>query len=234
MHIISMQSKEVWNILRNNGVYHADVSKCREHASYKEDIVNLGGYVPIWGFAYPDMSSLHMRNGQVLERLRCEMSLQQENCWDDFLLFELDIPDMLVLTGKHHNDCTYSKVFPAIYLNQVRAVYSIHDSDKDGWYFKVLTPIYLTDKEVITRMEMDCAYWDSIESQYVDCFDNGEIGHCLKCGRETPYLYKGKHYCSLGCMHDHKERLISNCVIHGDNPWELMSRWDILTDTDFD
>lgn len=236
MRVISMQSPDVLKILLRDRIYHANLNLCRERASYAEDIKNLNGLVPIWCWAYPDLSFRTLFNGEVLEYLRCEMSLQQENCWDPFVMLEIEIPERSLKRGQHHNDCPYSKVFGELTIEMLRAMYKLMDSDNDGWYFKVITPMWVKDKtDCITPDVLDCYYWDKHEdlapSKY---FDVRDLGKCLKCGRETKNTYKSKHLCSLKCMFKEQQQFLQSCSIRGMNPNSAIELYNSLTDTDLE
>lgn len=235
MRVISMQGKEVWDILRREKVYHAELDKCREGWSYKDDICDAR--VPIWCWAYPDLSFHMMCNGQVLEYLRCEMSLGQEGCWDNFLMFEIEIQEDKLKSGKTHNACAYVKVFYELTLKMVKAVYSVRDTELDdyGWYFKVITPIYnCGSKDVITTEPMDCRYWDKIAETYTDCFSEGIDAPCLKCGKVTRYMMDTKHFCSLDCMFRHKYRFIQQCTMYGLKERMCLLLYSVYSDKDFE
>lgn len=233
MRVLSMQNPIVWDILQKDKVYHADVNKAREHRSYKEDIEQLNGSVPIWCFAYPEISFTTMYNNELLEQLRCEMSMNQDNCWDNFYLFEIEIEKAKLKKGLSHNGSFYCKVFAELTFDMVQAVYKVRDSEEDGWYFKVLTPIYTKSSTVITTTEMDCRYWESVEDTYTDCFIKSEVGKCLVCGKNTPYTWLGKHFCCLAHMWKHKNRFIRLCAISGYDIDKALHSYERYADKDF-
>lgn len=234
MRVISMQSPKVWQILRYKGVYHADLNFCREKASYSEDIERLGGLVPIWCWAYPDLSFRTLYNGEILEYLRCEMSLGQEDCWTGFLMMEIEVPSELLHIGIHHNACCYSQVFGELRLDMVKAVYEVTDSDVDGWYFKVITPIWVADKnDCITSEVLDCRYWEQHEDEAPDSvFKTSAVGICLNCEKSTDKVVDGKHLCSIKCRFKHQSRFISVCGLHSIKAHDAVSIYNTLTDED--
>lgn len=233
MRVISMQSPEVWEILKRDRIYRADINMCRERASYAEDIKNLGGLVPIWCWAYPDLSFRTLFNGEVLEYLRCEMSLGQDNCWEPFIMLELEISDNLLLKGIHHNDCPYSKVFGELHLDMLKAVYKLEDSPDEGWYFKVITPIWIKDPEdCITNEILDCRYWDMHADTVPEKYFSGgySMKQCLHCGRWTFNVHNNKHLCSLNCMFKNQRHFMISCSQRGMDANKAVELYNTLTD----
>ena len=133
MRVITFQSKEVVDILLNEDVYFADVTKCREHNDYSEDIAQLGGYCPIWVFINIDMNNFDT----LLERWRCEMSLEQHNGLSKFAMLELEIDESRVKTGLTHNSYKYACVIDRIEFKDLSAIYSVENTEH--WYFKRIT-----------------------------------------------------------------------------------------------
>lgn len=214
MRVLSMQGKEVWDKLQRDKIYHADLSRCRERANYAEDIAALGDHTPIWCFAYPEINYSTMFDGNIFEYLRNEMSLRQENCWDDFYMFELEVDHPI--KGRWHNSCDYSCVFPIITMGMVVAVYSVHDSDVDGWYYKVFNPIYISkartplfDKE--TDISAEAAKEDGLHHMFTE----GKVSNCLWCGKSTTHVLDGKHYCSSKCAAKYKRKFIADWSVSG-------------------
>lgn len=226
MRVISMQSPVVWDILKRDNIYTADLGLCREQVSYKEDIKQLGGSVPIWCWAYPDLGFVTLHNNQILEYLRCEMSLNQHNCWDHFVLLELEIPADKLLVGKHHNDCCWSKVTDKLTYDMVRSVNKVSDSSQYGWYFKTITPIYRLKDSIFPPDGIDCKYWDEhddLAPSFV--FNEGSKGKCLCCSKDTKHLYKGKHFCSLHCAFKLENRLIYRASRRGLDPYLIVEQF---------
>ena len=216
MRVLSMQSHKVWEILQRDGEYRADLAKCREHSRYQEDVEQLGGAVPIWCWAYPDIDYYTMYDGSIFEYLRCEMSLQQDGCWDGFIMLELDVPKEMLHIGKHHNDCPHSMVFAQIDFDMVCAVYTIRDSDNNGWYYKVFTPVYMqTGSNPLFTKETDTAEECKTEAYPTSDFTEGESGTCIKCGCETVSMFRGKHFHSKECVLEHKTKFIAKWGMAG-------------------
>lgn len=107
MQYITMQNKVVWDLLRRDGRYVADAQLSRERRDYSADAEQLGVATPIWVWYYPDLSITQLSLGDMFEDLRCEMSLQQEGCFDDFYMFELEL-DYAAPAGITHNASPYT------------------------------------------------------------------------------------------------------------------------------
>lgn len=127
MQYITMQNKVVWDLLRRDGRYVADAQLSRERRDYSADAEQLGGATPIWVWYYPDLSITQLSLGDMFEDLRCEMSLLQEGCFDDFYMFELEL-DYAAPAGITHNASPYTRVILEIKLSDVVAVYAVSDS----------------------------------------------------------------------------------------------------------
>lgn len=125
VRIISFQSRVVLNTLLDKESYYADIEKSREGWDYKEDIEQLNGYNPIWGFAIPTKFSQADLYCGLLEKYRCEMSLNNKGL-SDFVCLELFIPKELLKRGITHNSCYYALVFPYIKSEYLHRVYNIN------------------------------------------------------------------------------------------------------------
>lgn len=141
MRCITMQSKEVVDILQSGLDYVADITKVRCSHAYKEDMEQLGGAVPIWIYIpYGVGMSRHtMVDGGTLQGLHCEMSLRSRNTFDKFFMLEIEVegnPPM----GIAHNSSAWVRVIPKITPDMVKAVYTVRDSKTKGWYFKDIFP----------------------------------------------------------------------------------------------
>lgn len=219
MRVLTMQSKDVLDILKNEGVYHADGKYSREQATYDEDREQLGGQHPIWCWAYPCMDFVTLCNNEVLEYLRCEMSLEQDNCWDNFYMLEVEVPYHKLKIGKHHNGCPWSRVFGELRASDVIAVYTIKDSNVEGlgYYFKVVTPIWSRDGCVqLIPMEMDCRYYANVEDQPLfPMFERRSTAKCIACGEETDWVFWNKHLCSIKCACRLVDRYKTWCSVLG-------------------
>lgn len=233
MRVLSMQGKEVWKILQRDKVYHASSKLCREDNDYSKDIEKLGGYQPIWCFAWPEINFYSMYNGEVLEYLRCEMSLDQCNCWDKFVLLELEINREDTHIGHAYNACAYSRIFKEITIDMVKAAYTLRDSSKHGFYYKVLTPIYTSCDDVITTVELDCEQMTGWADYSTEGLEPGNKGKCLVCSEDTNFTYKNKHFCCIGHGWEHEQRFKKICRRHNIPEEILASEYGKLTDEDF-
>ncbi len=211
MRVISAQGKEVWDIIQRDGVYHANIDKARETTDYSSDIEMLNGCCPIWCYAYPDINYYTMYDGMVLDYLRKEMSLDQNNCWDNFYLFEIEIDKSLLYMGVSYSNSSYSRVFSELTIDMVKAVYSMKDADNSNPYYKVLTPIYVTSDDVITSTILNCKEAVLEARSCNDYFEQGDLRPCLMCAENTRNVYYNKHYCSLECLWQHEQKFIRMC-----------------------
>lgn len=235
MRVISMQGKVVWDILQRDKVYYADKALLRENTDYSRDIKRLNSAIPIWCYRWPDLSFHSMYNGEVLDYLRMEMSLEQKNCWDSFVMFELDIPDDSLL-GYSYNASAYCVVIPRLSLDMVKAVYTARDTNESNPYWKVITPIWISetdDCDVITKTELNCELLTDMEESVSDDFVKGVSGKCLWCEEETDYAVNGKHFCSLGCKWEHEKKFINMLRRDGISRRRALCIHANLTDADF-
>lgn len=233
MRVLSAQGKQVWDILVKDKIYHANPDKCREKHDYREDIESLNGRQPIWCFAYPDINFYTMYSGEVLEYLRCEMSLRQRHCWDGFVLFELEIDRRILSTGYAHNACSYSCIFGELTLDMVKDVYTVRDSDEDGWYYKVLTPIYTSGSDVIATEELDCRKVSEYAESSTEGLSVSVVGKCLLCERDTLYTDRDKHFCCIEHKWQHYNRFTHLCRTHNIDTDSIEQQYNELTDADF-
>lgn len=127
--VISFQSKDVLDIVKNEGIYIPDITKCREHRSYEAD-----GGPKVWVFEFEDMSFNGFSTGIYFERCRCEMSLNQSSGLSKFVMFELHVDESRLSIGKTHNSSKYAKVMDELYLKDIAAIY--HIDSTEHWYFK--------------------------------------------------------------------------------------------------
>lgn len=234
MRVLSMQGKAVLDILRSNGVYHADVSKARERAPYSEDIEQLNGRVPIWCWAYPCMDFITMCTGEILEYLRCEMSLSQDNCWDNFYMLEVEVSDNELKVGKHHNGCCWSKVFGELTADMLMAVYTLRDVDGDmGYYYKVITPVWKRSDNCIIECELNCLAMHNMEDTYIwPWFEYGFWGNCVECGRSTQMHYWGRHLCSIKCVNNQLRKYVNACAVTGVDALSIQRKFMGADDND--
>lgn len=235
MRVISMQGRVVWEILQRDKVYYADKDLLREDNDYIKDIKRLNGYIPIWCYRWSDLSFHSMYNGEVLEYLRMEMSLEQKNCWDSFVMLELDIPDDSLI-GYTHNASENSVIIPRLSLDMVKAVYTVRDANKSNPYWKIIKPIWISETgkhDVITETELNCELITEMEESISDDFVAGKSGKCLWCKQECTYTVDGKHFCSLSCKWEHERRFIYVLRRKGISRCKALYIHASLTDADF-
>lgn len=230
MRVLSMQGKEVWEILQRDKVYHASPKLCREDNNYSKDIEILEGYQPIWCYARPEINFKSMYNGEILEYLRCEMSLEQCNCWDNFVMLELEINRDETHIGDSYNACAYSRIFREITMDMVKAAYTLKDADVHNPYYKVLTPIYTSCHDVITTVEMNCKTIVEKVDESTEGLEYSDKGKCLVCGEDTEYTYKNKHFCCLGHGWEHEHRYKRICKQYNIPDEVADSEYERLTD----
>lgn len=134
MRILSLQGREVYDILCRDGVYHADITKCREDALYDAEQETLG-VVPVWGinFAEYEMHQKKMRTNWLFKWFCGEMTLSS---LDGFVLFDLEIEH--AREGITGNDNPYVKVFAEIRKENVLAVYELKEYFSSALYVSVL------------------------------------------------------------------------------------------------
>lgn len=114
--VMSFQSKEVWDIVIDKGIYVPDPSFTREKRDYKLDIEQLDGNQPVWGFVSRHANGFQpadFLDSSLLELYRCEMSVDEDRL-KDFMVLELEVPRGLVKRGLTHNSYDYAVVFPTI------------------------------------------------------------------------------------------------------------------------
>lgn len=119
------------------GKYYADNKLSRERRDYSIDIKQLNGHIPVWCFASKkdrDFAAYDFLDGTLLERFRCEMSLDQELGLTQFFLLELEVDDAMVLNGQTHNAYIGAKIIPYISKHQLLAIYKVVNTTH--WYYK--------------------------------------------------------------------------------------------------
>lgn len=137
MRLLTFQSKEVLKTILQNGIYFADNKLCREKRDYQADINQLGGFNPIWCFASTKETNFKFddfTDGVILERFRCEMSLDQEVGLTRFILLEIEVDTKDVFNGITHNAYSGAKIIPSIRIEQLKAVYKVVNTTH--WYYK--------------------------------------------------------------------------------------------------
>lgn len=137
MRVLTFQSQEVIKKIILDGIYFADNKLCRENRDYQADINQLSGFNPIWCFASTKETNFKFddfTDGVLLERFRCEMSLDQEVGLTRFMLLEIEVDDKDVFEGITHNAYSGAKVVPTITMEQLKAVYRV--TPTTHWYYK--------------------------------------------------------------------------------------------------
>lgn len=146
VRVISFQSKEVWDIVVSTGEYIADPSLSRERRDYKLDIEQLGGKQPVWGFIskYENgFSPIDFLDSMLLERFRCEMSLNQDGL-QRFIVMELDVPVHLVKKGLTHNAYDYAVVFPEIQKDWLISIGKVEIFEHyESYDYRYLVPVHI-------------------------------------------------------------------------------------------
>lgn len=131
MRVLTYQSMEVLNILREQGTYKADLNLSREINDYKEDTAKLNGAVPVWGFVHPawqlgfEIFADEFIYSTMFIKHRCEMSLTNTDGLKNFVLIEIDIPVEEIQLGTTHNSYNGSIIMDKLQLKDVVAVYSL-------------------------------------------------------------------------------------------------------------
>lgn len=210
MRVISMQSRDVWEILKENRVYRPNGNMAREYSHYEYEEKILGSH-PIWCYARPCIDFATICNGTLLETLRCEMSMDQDAAWKGFVLFELEVPITRLTHGVTHNADPWCYVFAELYWEYLVAVYDVADNPDEefGWYYKILKPVFLIDGYThITDSTLDCMYWNNhMDLTPATCFEDGYEDRCVNCGKTTSKYYRGKPICSLTCANKNVDQL---------------------------
>lgn len=253
MRILSFQGKTVWDdVLKNGRTYHADWNLARERVSLDDitkDILQLSGECPVWGYTQPYFNYSNIWDGSMIEKIRCEMSLNQEDAFADMYLFELEIPLEEVFSGQHHNDNKFVVTFGRIEPGWVRAVYTVEDCKKgshmEQWYYKVITNIYANvaatggKLDVITMGKIDMYIlsledpWDS-EHHPPHITSVGKQEKCLGCKRMTDIWYKGKPFCSFSCLTKTKLNFGIAGIefrVNGEDVFEKVNNEDLKTNS---
>lgn len=228
MQYITMQNKVVWDLLRRDGHYVADAQLSRERRDYSADAKQLGGATPIWVWYYPDLSVTQLSLGDMFEDLRCEMSLQQEGCFDDFYMFELEI-DYAAPTGITHNASPYTRVIHEIKLSDVVAVYTVSDSPVDGWYYKTFDPIYVEDFATpMFQTRTDIQKLSDASDTVNEYFKHGDFAKCLKCDKYCNTYYEGACFCSVEHASRYKRSFIQKYLSLGLDIYQCSKMWNAL------
>lgn len=149
IRVLTFQSSEVLDILFKDGIYKADILKCREKRSYSEDINTLNGDVPIWCFCKTDGTTYETNDfltGELFERFKCEMSLKTKGL-AEYKMLELELEDSSLKLGKTHNSYLGAKIIQKITMNNLCAVYELNFNDH--WYYPSIVLINRYRPEIL-------------------------------------------------------------------------------------
>lgn len=166
IHILSFQSTEVLSIILRDKIYKANLHLCRERRSYEEDIAQLEGSIPIWGFSSKGDKFLEteLRDGVEFFNFKCEMSVDVKDL-SELLLLELFVDGNEVFTGISHNAFERAKVFPQIKYEDLVAVYQLqYDRDTEyGWYFPKVKVLFKFKEGALFKEDFDTRTFYKIE-----------------------------------------------------------------------
>lgn len=140
--VLSFQSEEVYNLLKEYGAYYSKPTLVRENRNYSKDVEQLGGANPIWCFCSTKRDNFiteDFNDGALLERFRCEMSLDQDESFSKLVLLELEIEESLLHIGKTHN--AYDAAMVTAVLNYTDLVAAYRLVQVGYWYFNKAVPI---------------------------------------------------------------------------------------------
>lgn len=163
MKALTFQSKEVWDILQKDLIYHASPELQREHTDYVRDREQLGGAQPIWLFAPTWLCWMAICRRSFWIRCKEEMGV---NSLKDLYVFEVDIDSKDMKVGLTHNSCNWAMVTPELKIQQIRAVHKVI-TDSEVEYRFLIKPIKLLSSDAIIKEKLDTRIWDRI---YHDCF----------------------------------------------------------------
>lgn len=140
--VITFQSGEVVNILLTSGNYSASAELARERRCYSADMNQLGGSVPVWCFKPLNNYKFvvdDFKDGILLNKFRCELSLPARNTFYGLVMLELEVPTALLKTGITHNSYDCAVVVPHLTLDMLCAIYRC--SDTKYFYYKDISII---------------------------------------------------------------------------------------------
>jgi len=160
--VLSFQSKIVLDTLSSTGSYYADASIRRERRNYSKDIEQLNGHAPIWCFApvREEFTTRDFLSGELFERFRCEMSLQQGGL-KDFELIELCVPTKELKLGLTHNAYLGAKVLPYLTRDMLQAHYRLSAGPRwPNWYFIKVNLITQYNDNILFPNGMQCSQDD--------------------------------------------------------------------------
>ena len=125
IRVLSFQSKDVVKEIMYQGKYLASDLLKRKSGDYSEDIEQLEGNHPIWGFVVPIAeTTFPSDNLNYLTEFVSEMFLGSKRL-SDFVCLELFIPQHLVKRGITDNSYGSSAVFPYIDKEFLHRTYTI-------------------------------------------------------------------------------------------------------------
>lgn len=146
--------------------YYADVTLAREKRDYSRDVSQLGGYSPIWCLSpapvhtvVPNRFSVQdLRNAEVFQIARCEMSLNLSNGLKDFTLIEFEIETNLIRRGITHSENDLVWVAPYIKRDSVVGMYRLeYDMESStGWYYPSVHPIVIFREDACFTGVVQC------------------------------------------------------------------------------
>lgn len=192
MRVVSFQSKEVLDIILKDTVYYADENKLRTSHDYSIDKQQLNGCTPIWVFANENLCEETLKSGELLERWRCEMSLDQEVGLTQFVMLELEVDPTNLKHGKTHNAYNYACVMNKIDLSQLCAVYRVEHTAH--WYFKKIVLVKAYKEPAITNDELDTR-----AHKFYGLYDTGGHDTCAFCDAATSHRIGKVSVCSAYC-----------------------------------
>lgn len=129
---LSFQGEEVYKMLMLGKPYIPLVSKCRESTSSDPKV---------WCFDVTDQDYDKFLTGELFERFRCEMSLDQDSGLENYYMFELCIDRKRLSWSDEHNACSFVFVFDTLYLQDIIAVYKVRQTVH--WYYKSFEIVHL-------------------------------------------------------------------------------------------
>lgn len=205
MRAYTFQSSDIAYTLMSGIDYIPDKSKARE-CRYID--------VPkVWVFCN-DVTTDAFREGETMERWRCEMSLRRNSGLETLTLIECEVPDNLPV-GDYHNAYLYARTLDTLSASSVKAVYQV--SNTRHWYYKKLTPIYKVSEDVswpdgIDFFQLNIANTKTFleDVNETDVLDLPDTDSCCVCGIKTIKGYQGNHVCSKECLSIMKQALFGD------------------------
>lgn len=166
IRLLTFQSDDVGEILLYKD-YYADKNLAREKRDYYRDIVQLGGYTPIWCISPAPIETVtnnrfsvyDLKNAEIFQHARCEMSLKDNDGLKDFTMIEFEISANLIYRGITHS--VHELVYIAPYIKK-EAVVGIYKLEYDlsqtyGWYYPTVHPIVLFKEDACFTESVKCS-----------------------------------------------------------------------------